>query len=211
MSGRWTSTLGPNYRRQAAEIYWKIRSQAEDVRRWLTAYYRGRKDDQEWRDLWLTAESADTSLQEVYERGFRGYPAGYGAVCAALDADDRVEGWLTRISAAVTYSLTGERSMLDSLQASKAPGATDLAPGWAVGAARDTAQAEFKQLGRLEMQKGQGLPTSGAGRGEDSGGDGSRRPRRRRAAGKSEASGPGGQPPKPKAGQPAGGGRGGGF
>jgi hypothetical protein len=52
-----------------------------------------------------------------------------------------MEVWLARISAQITYLRAGERETLLQLQTGKAPGASDLASGWAVGSARDQAKS----------------------------------------------------------------------
>ena len=155
-------------------------------RQWLTAYYAGDKRTQEWKDLWVAGESIDLTLEQIHVVG------GYAGVCAALESDDRLEAWLTRISAQVTYLLTGEKAMLDQLQSSQPPGAQDLAPSWAISAARDSAKALYQQQGRMS---GRRTPGDGGGGGGQEGSG--RRARRRRGAGGGVGDGAAGQGSKP--------------
>ena len=179
MSGRWVSALPATRRRQAAEIYWQIRSAAESVRLWLTAYYAGSRSSQEWTDLWVAAESIDLSLHRVWQDAENVLPnSGYLAVCHALNTDDRLEAWCCRISAQITFLRTGEKEMLHQLQASRPPGSADLAPEWAIGGARDAAKALYQQGGRVRGSGGAARSSND----DDGDSSSSRQPRRRRRA-----------------------------
>ena len=170
-SGRWSHSLDPTRRRQAPEIYWRMRAAAQSARDWLTSYYRGSRAGQEWVDLWGAAEALDLTLNEAHLLG------GYPGVCHRLSTDDRVEGWCCRISAQVTFLRTGERQMLDALQSAKPPGASDLAPDWAVSGARDLSCSLYLQAGRV---RGIGLPgAQGQNDGAEDDQSGRRRVRRR--------------------------------
>ena len=151
-----------------------MRGSAGSCRQWLTAFYGGDRANQEWCDLWQAMESTDLTLEEAYQLG------GYPAVCFALDHDDRLESWLTRVAAQITFLRTGERAMLVGLQSSKPPGYADLAPAWAVSAARDTAKALYQQCGRTKGGRGGQESDDGTAGGGAAGG---RRPRRRRSKG----------------------------
>jgi len=93
---------------------------------------------------------------------------------------------MTRLSAQITYLRTGERAMLTQLQSSRPPGSSDLAPEWAVSAARDCAKSLFQQVGRVRAS---GAPSAGGG--NDDAAPMARR-RRNRAGGKPTASATGG-------------------
>ena len=73
-------------------------------------------------------------------------------MCAALGGDDRLEGWLTRIAAEMAYYQTGEIAVMDNLSSSRPPGASHLAPDWAVERATDAAKALHKQAMRLKAE-----------------------------------------------------------
>ena len=82
----------------APETYWSIRSMAPSVRQYLTLFYRGPKNTQEWNDMWVIGQSIDTTLEAHQAHG-------YGGVTHCLDTDDRMERWLSRIGAeAVSYT-----------------------------------------------------------------------------------------------------------
>ena len=123
----------------------------------------------------MACESADLTLEEAHQLG------GYQAVCFALESDDRLEAWLTRLAAQVAFLRTGERATLVQLQSSKPPGYSDLAPSWAVAAARDNAKALYQQRGRIG-KGGRANPDSDDGNGAGQAAAG-RRPRRRRGKG----------------------------
>ena len=160
------------------EVYWQIRAAAEDVRRWLTSYYSGNKSGMAWYDLWCAAESVDVTLAGVYQAAEHSVPGGgYPAVCNALLYDDRLETWLSRLAAEVTLLQTGDQVMASDLLASRPPGATPLAPEWALTSARDTARVTALQRNRLRTGKAGGDSLMGGE--DDTASAGVRRPRRR--------------------------------
>ena len=140
---RWTRTLPMSHKRVASETYWKLRGSAASVRDYMAVHYQGARDTQEWHDLWAASVSVDVTLEEAYKKG------GYPEVCRTLEEDDRLEVWLCRLGAQVAFLRTGDRSMLRELQASTAPGQTDILPGWAIEAARNQGKSEFQQQGRV--------------------------------------------------------------
>ena len=160
------------HKRVAAEVYWNIRSSSPSVRQYLTLYYRGDKSSQLWHDLWLSGQSTDLHLEEVYEH------YGYAGVCRALDEDDKLEHWLSRIAAEITYQITGDAMARLELQSGRAPGNAHILPGWAVQAARDTTKAVFQQAGRVRAMKGMGKGAY-VQDGSDDGADGAAQPKRR--------------------------------
>jgi hypothetical protein len=175
--GRWTNSIAPSHKRIASETYWHMRGAAANIREWMALHYTGTRGGQEWSDLWVIAESIDLTLEQYHSQG------GYQAVCSALDTDDRLEHWLSRLGSQIAFLLTGDSAMRKELQTSKAPGEAHVLPQWALSSALDTTKALFQQKGRV-----------GAGRGRGKGGDaaaeegGDRRAKRR--AGKGAASTP---------------------
>ena len=142
-SGRWVDTLPPGYKRIAPETYWSIRSMAPSVRQYLTLFYRGPKNTQEWNDMWNIAQSVDGTLEIAYRHH------GYPGVTNALDTDDRLEHWFSRKGAEVAFDLTGDASMKRELQSSLAPGNSHIIPGWVVAVARDVTKQLYLQQGRI--------------------------------------------------------------
>ena len=186
ISGRWAGAIRGDRKRQAPEIYWAVRgSGAASCREFMTLYYPGKRNDQEWTDLWCLAQSADVRLHQGYMMG------GFPEICRLLAEDDLLESWLTRLSAQFTYLRTGEKEMLVQLQATRAPGHEDLAPAWAVTAASDRAQALFRQAGRVNRNPDQ------AHADDDDAGLYRRKPRRKpKGDGKGDKSKPPGGGPK---------------
>ena len=138
MAPRWTTSITDGRRGQAGEIYWRMRSAAGSCREWLTHYCPAAKKGEGWVDIWQAAESTDLTLQMISTQAAPGM--GYHAVCAALGGDDRLEGWLARIGAEMAYRQTGELAAMGNLSSSKPPGASHLAPDWAVERATDAAK-----------------------------------------------------------------------
>ena len=155
------------------EIYWNIRASSPSVRQYLTLYFRGDRSSQSWHDVFTAGQSIDLSLEEIYRRD------GYGGVCRALETDDKLEHWLTRVAAQITYQITGDSAMFRELQSSRAPGESHLLPSWALAAARDLGKAMFQQQGRVKAFKGGGAQPQAIQSDGDGDGGSPRRPRRR--------------------------------
>jgi hypothetical protein len=137
-----------------------------------------------WTEMWMLAESIDLTLEQVHQT------SGYSGVCKALELDDRLEHWLSRIGAEVAFTQTGDVAMRKELSTSKPPGEGHLLPEWAVAAARDTTKALFQQAGRQKGGRGKGRGKGAEyGDGDDDAGAG-RRPRRRGNSAASPAAGP---------------------
>jgi len=153
----------------ASEVYWQIRGAANSCRDWLTSYHVGPKTGTAWFDLWNVAESADISLDVAYRTG------GFPALCQALSADDRIENWMTRLAAEVAREKTGDDVMADELLSGRPPGASHLAPEWALQGARDNARAVALQRARMR--------TGRAAEEGEVADPSARRPRRRGGAG----------------------------
>ena len=79
------------------EIYWNIRASSPSVRQYLTLYFRGDRASQSWHDVFTAGQSIEFSLEEIYRR------EGYSGICRALETDDKLEHWLTRVAAPITY------------------------------------------------------------------------------------------------------------
>ena len=190
-SGRWSGSLPASRRKQAPEIYWQIRASTSTVREWVVLFLPGNRQSQEWADLYELGESIDLTLHAGYAAG------GFPEVIRLLSSDDRVETWLCRLSAEVTFARTGELAMREQLQASRPPGSSGLGPTWAITEARDSAKQLYQQKGRTGGR--QGLGTSSVGGGGLSGG-GRRRLRNRTQKGGSQegtaAAAAAGPPPK---------------
>ena len=163
----------------APEVYWGMRESASNCREWLMMAFAGSRTTDTWRELWLVAESVDLTLNQTYSSA----PPGYGmhAVAAALQGDDRLEHWLSRIAAEEEFQRTGERSMREAMMSSRPPGLGHIAPTWARSAALDESRAAYLQAGRV-AGRGRGAE---AAQGLDGNvdGTGARRPRRRPKAG----------------------------
>ena len=111
--------------------------------------------------MWMLAESIDLTLEQVHQT------SGYSGVCKALELDDRLEHWLSRIGAEVAFTQTGDVAMRKELSTSKPPGEGHLLPEWAVAAARDTTKALFQQAGRQkDRQIGRQADRDGDGDGD---------------------------------------------
>ena len=114
-------------------------------------HYPGVKGNQEYRDLYATAQLIDLSLEYSHRAG------GYPGVCYALREDDRLEIMLARIGAQMAFLGTGDKVMLTSLQASRPPCDSLLVPQWAVDNTRALSKAEFQEQERIKaMARGQG-------------------------------------------------------
>jgi len=190
-SGRWSGSLPASRRRQAPEIYWQIRASTSTVREWVVLFLPGNRQSQEWADMYGLGESVDLTLHAGYTTG------GFPEVVRLLSSDDRVETWLCRLSAEVTYARTGELAMREQLQASRPPGSSDLGPTWAISEARDSAKQLYQQKGRTGGRQGHVASSVG---GDGQTGGGRRRMRNRAQKGGSQegsaASAAAGPPPK---------------
>ena len=207
MAASWSSSLLGGKKRMAPEVYWQVRTAASSCRAWMSLYYKGAKNDQRWEDVWGVSESVDLTLQQIYDSYLPEHHLAYQAVCHALLTDDRLENWLSRLAGEIAHQLTGEKALLDSMSTAKPPGATHLAPTWAVSDAMDTAKALALQRGRLRSGGTHGANDEGeattatsrrslrARRTGGSGGDG----------GTPAKSSPSGSQPKPLAGAGRGG------
>jgi hypothetical protein len=198
-SARWASSMLSGRRRMAPEVYWQCRTAAGSIREWLSLFYPGARGEQRWVDLWGCAENIDLTLQMGYE-GCGGDAAGYAWVCNCLATDDRLEAWLSRLAGEIAYIRTGEKAMLDEMQTSKPPGASHLAPDWALSSAREAARVQAMQRVRVRgggSGGGSGSHGSDWAQQEDEGDGGAPRRRARRPRGGGGASGgaaPGGKP-----------------
>ena len=102
----------------------------ETVREFMTLYYKGPKSGQEFRDLWQVACNIDSTLDIAHKAGAP-TRQGFAYVEHALQTDDRLEHWLNRISAQISYLRAGKNTaLLDALQSGLPPGDDDLAPQW---------------------------------------------------------------------------------
>ena len=110
----------------------------------MTHHYPGSRQGQEWHDLWNVASSIDMTLELAHRSG------GCPGLCQALDADDRIEHWLSRIGAQVAYLRSGDRRVLDHLQSGRAPGDSELLPEWAIDGARSESKSLYLQQGRVK-------------------------------------------------------------
>jgi len=143
----------------------------------MVVMYRGDKSGQEYKDLWNLAVSTDLTLEREYrDHGFQG-------VVWALNTDDRLEHWLSRLGAQVTFIRTGDRSVLNAVQSANAPGDGDLLPTWSLEAARAQNKSEFQARQRCSAGRGAAASVSDTYSGGDGAASGERRPRRRAKAG----------------------------
>jgi hypothetical protein len=184
-------------RRMAPEVYWQCRTAAGSIREWLSLFYPGSRAEQRWVDLWGCAENVDLTLQMGYD-SCPDPAAGYAWVCHSLATDDRLEAWLSRLAGEIAFIRTGEQAMLDEMQTSKPPGASHLAPEWALSSAREAARVQALQRARVRGGGGDdssGRGTTWAGQdGEGGGGLTQRRARRPRGSGATSGSAaPGGK------------------
>ena len=196
----------------APEVYWQCRTAAGSIREWLSLFYPGSRAEQRWVDLWGCGENVDLTLQMGYD-SCPDPATGYAWVCHSLATDDRREAWLSRLAGEIAFIRTGEQAMLDEMQTSKPPGASNLAPDWALSSAREAARVQALQ--RARVRGGGGVDSSGRGTtwaGQEEEGDGGltrRRARRPRGSGGTSGSAaPGGKGGAPTHG--AGGGKSGG-
>ena len=136
----------------------------------MSLFYAGDKTGRAWKDLWLVAESIELTLNDIHSR------YGYAGVCSALDQDDRLEHWLSRVAGEQAYLKTGELAVMEEITTSKPPGQADLAPAWSMASAREAAKALYLQQGRVKAQQG---GKGSTGQGSDDDGPVRRRPRRR--------------------------------
>ena len=157
--------LPAHHKRVAAATYWELREAADSCRDYLAMHYRGDRKVQEWHDLWSIAQSVDIALEMEHKAG------GYSRVCWALDNDNRLEHWLSRIGAQVAHLRTGDQVMLTELQTGLAPGDADILPSYSIEAGRTEGRALYLQQGRI--RGGQE-----AGQESDDVGGGAHRPRR---------------------------------
>ena len=199
----------------APEVYWQCRTAAGSIREWLSLFYPGSRAEQRWVDLWGCAENVDLTLQMGYD-SCPDPATGYAWVCHSLATDDRLEAWLSRLAGEIAFIRTGEQAMLDEMQTSKPPGASHLAPEWALSSAREAARVQALQRARVRGGGG-GADSSGHGGtgtgqdGEGGGGLTQRRARRPRGSGATSGSAaPGGKGGAPThgvgGGKPGGGG-----
>ena len=98
----------------------------------------------------MAGQSVDLHFEVIYVQG------GYAGVCQAFDTDDKLEHWLSRIAAEITYQIIGDAVARLQLQSGRAPCSAHLLPLWAVQAARDTTKAVFQEQGRVRAMKGGG-------------------------------------------------------
>ena len=145
-SSRWAGSLPASRRRVAPETYWKIRDDCDNFRQFMAQHYKGKKEGQEYRDLYNTCVFIDTTIELAHRQG------GYPGVLAALQTDDRLEVAIARIGAQVEFLRTGSRTMLRNLQAGGPPGDSSVLPDWNVQSARELEKQEFQQGQRLKQQ-----------------------------------------------------------
>ena len=121
------------------------------------------------RDLWMIAVSTDSTLGMIYQQ------SGYPGVITALNLDDRLEHWVSRVNAYIACRKTGDKGLLEQLQSCQPPGSADVLPPWALEGARYLARSEY-----LAAQRVRGATR--LDNGADGGGgthNQARRPRRR--------------------------------
>ena len=155
-------------------------------REYFGTYYKGNKSGQEYKDLWNFALSTDLTLEQYYQAH------GYNGVVWALNMDDRLEHWLSRLGGQVEFVRTGDRSMLDKIQTAVAPGDASLLPEWSVEHAHNIDKAEYQAWLRHKNRGG------GGGNNDDAGGGGGKRRRPQRRGQNAQGGGGGGTTQSPK-------------
>ena len=156
----------------APETYWNIRQSADSVSFYVSHFMQPRTDREKaaYPDLWLLATSADLSLERAYgEHGCQG-------VLWALNSDESIEHWLSKIGAEIHARRTGDRSVVAHVATGKPPGEGDVLPQWSVENAHLLDKAEH--LARRRHPTGGGRGT-GAGTGTGTGGEAPEARRRR--------------------------------
>ena len=144
---------------------------------YFSLHYRGDRAGQGYRDLWNIAQAADLTLKEAH----RAY--GFAGVMHALNTDDRMEHFMTRLGAEVAYTRTGDEGLRQQLQTGLPPGDAHITPGWALQGARETQNAEYKAHQRSLGTTGASSSSAPGLQNTQLGAAGPRRPRRRRVQG----------------------------
>jgi hypothetical protein len=158
------SSIDPNRRRVAAEIYWSIRRQAVSIRNYMTQLYQGPKTGREFEDLWTAAEVVDLELDRAYRFG------GLPCVNSTLASSDALEHHLSRIGAQIAFLRHRDPRMYRELITCRTPGSSDVIPEWRIREARDASKAEFQEEQRIRG----GRPNPKAADDEGGGGAGRR-------------------------------------
>ena len=132
----------------APEVCWQLRSSAPSCRAWMSLYYEGARNDQQWIDVWGLSGSVDLTLLHIYNSHQPDHSKGLQAMHDALLTDDRLEDWLSKLAEALVRQWSGEMAMLDSMPTAQPPGAVLLAPAEAVADAVDAVEVLAQQRGR---------------------------------------------------------------
>ena len=172
------SSLDPNRRRLAREIYWNLRRYARSVRAYMTDQFSGKRSGVLFQELYLAAENVDLLVSETWSQG------GTTAVNYLLDTSDVCEHCLCRIAAEVSFLLTGDYAMRDEMRSCRPPGGTHLMPDHEVIRSREISKQQHLQRQRVGGR-------SAADGGDDSDGAPKRARRRRGGGGKGGEQGQG--------------------
>lgn len=107
-----------------------------------------------------------------------------------MDIDDRLEHWLTRVAAEITFQITAEAAARWGIKTGRPHGDANLLPSWALQAASETTKQIFQQQGRVNAQRGRGRGGAAAADGQVGGAQPKRRARRQCGRGRGGADAP---------------------
>ena len=142
---RWATSLPPDCRRAAPEIFKNMRAAGSpSVRQWLQENFKGSRTAAAFTDLWSVATSIDFALGPVRSDAER---------FTALSTSDQLEIQLRHIAAHVYESRTHDFVGASRIRAIVAPGTgVDVAPSWLVSDATTHSKQEHQRTERVSSE-----------------------------------------------------------
>ena len=161
---RWATSLAPDVRRAAPEIFKNMRQAgAPSARQWLSESFTASRKSPGWLDLWAAASSVDFLL---------GGATTDSARFTLRSTNDVLEVHLRHIAAYIYEQRTGDGQGAQRIRAVVAPGSgADVAPSWLIQEATLLGKQEHQRSERVaaELKRRQG---GGGGQFDHDGGKG---------------------------------------
>ena len=161
---RWHTTLPPDLKRAATDIYKNIRAcGSTTLREWLLQNCTGNKASHTWTDLWTLAAQLDFTIASASA-------SGEAAKLRLLATDDVVEIGLRRLASHVYETRTHDHAGAAAMLVVPPPGVQrDVAPSWMVSEATVFSKNEHQRDERVAAASKK--PKTGEGKGKGKGKD----------------------------------------
>jgi len=141
--GRTVDPFAPGYKRMAATIYYeKVRRHTGTVVEYLERYWPADHDSEQYRALYTMSSTLDASLEATYRQ------YGQAGVDWVLNTDPNAEATLNLLASEWHLLTHGDVAGASRMRGIQPPGASDMAPEWAVSDALAASKALYSEAER---------------------------------------------------------------